>query len=123
MIINKNINEYTKMDELRYFLIVLYTLNVTDLIFTRILLGYGNDFFMEANIIMRPIINSVIAIILKLVLFGLVLLYWYRRSYKSNEEQLVRSIKLSKICTFSYSIINLSHILCMCLLFYIKFSV
>lgn len=114
------VNTLKEINILERNLKVLYILNILDLIFTKTLLYCAPNIFMEANIFMEPIINSYIAYMLKIFLFGAVLFYWYKRSLRSNKKQLMLSIKVSKICVFGYLIINIMHIIYFFMIIFLK---
>lgn len=108
------------IESLEINLKILYILNLLDLFFTKMLLHYGSDMFVEANTFMKPIINGPVSILLKVILFGAVLLYWYKRNLKSNEKELKISILASKICVILYLLINISHFIYIGMFFYLK---
>jgi len=87
---------------------VIYLLNVTDIIFTLMLLRTGR--FVEANGIMREVIgNELLSILIKtlvpLVLFILV----YIRMQKATKHQLIISNRIINSCLILYFLINVSH--------------
>lgn len=93
------------------FLVVLYTLNILDLIVTKFLLWKAPDLFNEANIILKPIIYGLEPYFLKIGLMALILIYWYWRSEKSNITQMKRSILVGKILIGVYILINVMHVI------------
>lgn len=111
----------SKFSLLNKYFIVLYGLNISDLFFTRFLLNADPHLFIEANIFLRPIINSWQIYLVKIVLLALVLLYWYRRSKKSTEKQLRNSIFVSRILVIAYSLINCLHLLNLIILGVVSF--
>lgn len=115
-IIRKN----SSLQKLKSNLKLLYTLNIMDLFFTKMLLRIGPNIFMEANKILEPIINGYIPYLLKIFIFGLISIYWYKRSFFSNEKQLKISIYASNVCLILYLLINISHIIYLVMFFYIK---
>ncbi|WP_458414809.1 DUF5658 family protein [Schinkia sp. CFF1] len=97
-------------DCLRSKLLMLYILNVTDLIFTQILLSSG--YFTEANIFMSSAIQSFSAsFMLKVVMPALLLLYLYYRIQSASEGQLKRANMMVSGITGIYLIINVSHLI------------
>ena len=116
-IIRKN----SGLERLEKNLKFLYILNIVDLFFTKILLRIGPDMFMEANEFLKPIINGYMSYVLKIFVFGIILIYWYKRSFSSNEKQLKISIYASKVCLVLYLLINILHIIYTIMFFYIKF--
>lgn len=95
--------------QLGKFLITLYILNISDLIFTKFLLWKAPDLFLEANIFLKPIIHGAWPYFIKIGLMALVLIYWYIRSEKSNITQMKRSILVGKIMIGLYIAINIMH--------------
>lgn len=93
------------------FLIVLYILNIVDLLFTKFLLFKAPDLFKEINIFLKPIINGVEAYFIKMVVMALVLIYWYLRSGKSNITQMKRSLFTINILIGVYIVINILHLI------------
>ena len=89
--------------------IVLYILNVTDIIFTYKLLDTGE--FIEANGIMNMIIpNKLITIIVKVFIVLFLLIYLYIRLKEADETQKkICNILITMLLIF-YTLINVSHI-------------
>ncbi|MBZ9689108.1 DUF5658 family protein [Clostridium estertheticum] len=103
------IKAYT-YENIKYKLLILYLLNVTDILFTLLLLSTG--LFMEANLLMVNAVQSVSAsFILKIVLPAVLLLYIYIRMKKASETQLKQSNIILNIITGVYIIINFSHLI------------
>jgi hypothetical protein len=89
-------------------LLLLYLLNVTDIVFTLILLKTG--YFKELNILLVNIVNNPTACVgLKVVLPAILLLYIFIRLKKASEQQLRISNLVINIGISIYVIINLSH--------------
>ncbi|WP_275372713.1 DUF5658 family protein [Clostridium tertium] len=90
--------------------IMLYILNVTDILFTHLLIGTG--LYMEANIFMVRIVSNVwLSIFIKITIPALLLLILYYRISKASLKQLKYSnIALNIIITY-YLIINILHVL------------
>lgn len=101
-------------------LLILYILNITDLLFTKFLLSNGSNMFKEVNIFLKPIINDNLAYLVKIGGMTIILIYWYWRSEKSNLSQINRSIKVSKVLLWIYIIINIMHLANLALYFYLK---
>lgn len=93
----------------KYF-ICLYVLNISDLIFTRFLLKSAPNIFIEANIFLRPIVESWQIYFIKVIGLAIILLYWYKRSRKSTERQLRRSLLASRVLLIAYGLINCLHL-------------
>ncbi|MCM1992844.1 DUF5658 family protein [Oceanirhabdus seepicola] len=88
---------------------ILYILNVTDIIFTNILLNTG--FFNEANPFMIGLLQSAYAgIMVKIILPALLLLYLYKRMQNATNKQLRFSNVAINIITTIYALINISHL-------------
>lgn len=106
-------------------LILLYILNVSDIIFTFILLK--TNLFEEQNIIMiNAVQNLLTSILLKVVLPALLLFYLYLRIQKANNTQLKKSNVLINIAVSFYALIDISHLVWIIFfpffLFYIKIN-
>lgn len=103
------IKTYT-LKNINYKLLILYVLNLTDILFTMILLSTG--FFMEGNIFMKKAVESIPAsFLLKFILPALLLFYISIRIKNASEKQLKHSNTLLSIITAVYALINISHIL------------
>ena len=102
---------------IRKKLILLYLLNVADIIFTLALLQTG--FFSEANIFMVNAVQSPFAsILLKIILPAILLYYLYRRICQSDGSQMkVTNIGIN-ISLFIYVLVNLTHLIWIALLPY-----
>jgi hypothetical protein len=94
---------------IRKKLIILYILNVSDLIFTLALLETG--FFRELNIFMvNAVQNPIISIVLKIVFPAALLYFLYRRISLSDSEQL-RATNVGLLMSLTlYALVNISHI-------------
>ena len=95
--------------------ILLYLLNVTDIIFTLLLLQTG--YFKEVNFFM---INAVqypfISLLLKILLPAFILYYMYRKIRTTDASQLrVTNIALNLSLTI-YALVNMTHIIWVALL-------
>lgn len=100
---------------IRRKLIVLYLLNVSDLIFTLLLLQTG--FFKEMNIFMIGAVEKpIVSVILKVIFPAFLLIYLYKRICLSDREQL-KAINIGLLISLSlYSLVNLSHLVWVALL-------
>ena len=95
------INNHT-LENIKYKFLILYLLNVTDIIFTLSLLATG--LFLEANILMAKAVESISAsFILKIVLPAALLLCLYIRMKKASEKQLKQSNIIINVTTTAYS--------------------
>ena len=89
--------------------ILLYILNVTDIIFTILLLQTG--YFQEVNIFMAKAVNSPVAsLLLKIILPAALLNYLYRQIKDSDSSQLKASNIAVNISLTIYSLVNISHL-------------
>lgn len=89
---------------------VLYMLNITDIIFTIILLRTG--LFKEINNIMICIVNSLtLSILVKVCLVGILIYYLIKRMMKATYKQLKISNIIVIGAIFIFLIINISHII------------
>lgn len=95
--------------------ILLYCLNVTDIIFTVLLLRTG--LFAEVNFLMVKAVQDPIAsIVLKIILPAVLLLYLYLRIRKADENNLKASNIAVNISLIIYGLVNLSHLIWVALL-------
>jgi hypothetical protein len=95
--------------------IILYLLNVTDIIFTVLLLQTG--YFAEVNFLMVKAVNNPVASFLIKILLPAVLLYYiYRRIRNAETSQLKASNIALNISLTIYSLVNLSHLVWVALL-------
>jgi hypothetical protein len=92
-------------------LITLYILNVTDIIFTLILINTG--LFMEGNVIMAPLINNnqLSTLFLKLFLPLILILWLAYRIKKATERQLFIGNIIINTCLIFYGVVNIFHVL------------
>ncbi|MGG7077523.1 DUF5658 family protein [Clostridium sardiniense] len=89
---------------------VLYMLNITDIIFTIILLRTG--LFKEVNSIMFFIVDSLtLSILVKVCLVGILIYYLIKRMMKATYKQLKVSNIIIIGAIFIFLIINISHII------------
>ena len=90
---------------------LIYILNVTDIIFTLVLLRTG--MFFEGNIFMRPFVASEYASIMLKIGLPIILLYYvFKRMAKATQKQLISSNLFINFCLVLYTFINVSHVLC-----------
>lgn len=92
---------------IRNRLFCIYLLNVTDLIFTRILISTG--LFYEANSLMAPVVAGNGGILLKVGLTAGLLTWIYNRIKAARPEQMNHVRLLINICLGLYILINISH--------------
>ncbi len=89
--------------------ILLYALNLIDILFTLLLLQTG--YFEELNLFMvRAVDHPLICILLKVILPALLLRYVYQLSKTGEEEQLRVSNIAVNISLSIYAFVNLSHL-------------
>lgn len=94
---------------IRLKFILLYVLNVADIIFTIALLRTG--YFTEVNLLMSKVVKSIpVSILLKVILPGLLLYYLYRRLLTANSAQRKASNIGINISLTMYILVNLSHL-------------
>lgn len=102
------IKNYTYKNIQKKF-ILLYSLNVSDIIFTLLLLQTG--FFREANGIMVKVVeNPMMALLLKVVLVGVLVFIICRRMVSATAKQLKISNIIISGAVAVYGIVNLLHI-------------
>ena len=103
------------LENIKFKFLILYLLNVTDILFTIFLLSTG--LFLEANFLMAKAVQSLpTSFMLKIVLPAVLLLCLYIRMRKANETQLKQSNIIINVVITAYSIINLWHLVCLFLL-------
>ncbi len=91
-------------------LLMLYALNVTDWIFTLILVNTG--YFYEANLFMNYAISNIwLGALLKCIVPLLLILCVNNRMTSANKKQLSIAKKLINVIILYYIIINSSHIM------------
>ena len=95
---------------IRKKLTTIYILNVTDIIFTIVLLNTG--MFLEANAVMAPLVNNrqLLSIFIKLVIPFVLLLGVSQRMKEATEKQLYQSNIIINGCLIYYGLINISHV-------------
>lgn len=95
---------------IRKKLVILYLLNVSDIIFTLSLLQTG--LFKEVNIFMIDAVKSpIISIVLKIILPACLLFFIYKKVYSSDEEEL-RATNIGLLVSLTlYFLVNVSHII------------
>ena len=97
------------LENIKHKLLILYVLNVTDILFTLMLISTG--LFMEANIVLKKAVQSVPAsILLKVVLPAVLLFYISLRIKDASVKQLKQSNIILTIITVGYALINISHL-------------
>lgn len=103
------------LDMIRKKLLLLYILNVTDILFTLLLLRTG--FFTEVNIFMVNAVQSPLAsFLLKIILPAALLYYLYRKICTSDLSQLKATNIGINISLSIYALVNISHIVWVALL-------
>ncbi len=89
--------------------ILLYVLNITDILFTLFLLHTG--LFDEGNVLMKEVIdNNILSIIIKALLPITLLIIIYLRMQKATIKQLYISNIVIIVCLALYFLINISHL-------------
>jgi len=99
-----------KLGSIRKKLIIVYILNVTDIIFTIFLVNTG--MFLEVNALMVQLVNNrqLLSIMIKVVIPFVLMLWVYQRMKDATEKQLFQSNILINGCLIYYGLINLSHV-------------
>lgn len=102
------IKDYS-LKNLKNKLIILYILNVTDIIFTLLLLF--TCFYMEVNpLIAKALKDPVSGLLLKIVLPAILLILVFSRMQRATEQQLKKSNYLINGVTAFYALINAFHL-------------
>ena len=97
------------LKSIKHKLLLLYVLNVIDIIFTLLLLKTG--LFMEANALMVQVVECPkAAFALKVVLPAVLFILVYYRMQQAAPHQLKQSNLLISGAAFLYLLINISHI-------------
>lgn len=97
------------LDSIRKKFVFIYLLNVSDIIFTLLLLQTGA--FVEGNFFMRGVVQSnTLSFVMKLGVPALLLCIIYVRIKKATERQLAAGNLLINVCLVLYVAINISHI-------------
>lgn len=105
-----NLFKSNDLESIKLKFILIYILNITDVFFTMFLLGTGS--FIEANVIMKPIINNEIIItILKFILPIILLVFIFKRMKMATKGQLKKANFFILFCVIFYGIVNLFHII------------
>lgn len=98
------------LESIKIKFIILYVLNVTDIIFT--LLLWRTGLFTEVNVIMATLLHSyVVSLLIKLGLPAALLSILFVRINGASERQLKQANWAINGVTFLYLFINASHIL------------
>jgi len=95
---------------IRRKLTILYILNVSDIIFTILLINTG--MFLEVNTVMAPFVNNrqLLSLIIKVLIPFVVLIWVYQRMKDATEKQLYQSNIIINGCLIFYGLINISHV-------------
>jgi hypothetical protein len=103
------------LESIRKKFILLYLLNVTDIVFTLLLLQTG--YFEEVNLLMAGAVQSpLVSLLLKVVLPAGLLYFIYRRIRSADASQLKASNIAVNISLTIYSLVNISHLVWVALL-------
>ena len=103
------------LENIKYKFLILYILNVTDMLFTIFLLSTG--LFIEINYLMAKALQSLpSSFMLKIILPAALLLCLYIRMKKADETQLKQSNIIINVVITAYLIINFWHLVCVFLL-------
>lgn len=98
-----------KYETIQKKFILLYILNISDVLFTLALIETG--FFKEANVVMVNIVeNTILSLVLKVVVVGALIFIIYKRMAEATEKQLRISNLMINGVIVIYGIINLMHI-------------
>lgn len=104
-----------KLEMIKKKFILLYLLNVTDIIFTVLLLQTG--YFAEVNLLMIKVLqNPVASILLKVILPAILLYVIYKRMCHSDVLQRKTANVAVNISLTIYVLVNLSHLVWVALL-------
>jgi hypothetical protein len=99
-----------RLENIKKKFLILYLLNVTDILFTVILLQTG--YFAEVNLLMVKAVQSPTAsVLLKVLLPAALLVYIFWRIKKADSDQLKAANIAVNISLTIYTLVNLSHLL------------
>lgn len=97
------------LNAIRFKLFILYLLNVTDALMTKVLIETGD--FYEANILLRGIVeDTYVFLSLKILLLGLMITLVGIRLYDATDRQLKLGNIPINILGVLYALINGSHL-------------
>lgn len=101
-------------------LLIIYLLNVSDILFTIILVNSG--YFYECNSLIGGLLKTpILAILFKILIPAILIVFIYNRLKKATKNQLIYSNKIILACIFFYMLINTSHLTWLIILkYYIK---
>jgi hypothetical protein len=101
----------SNLDSIKLKFIALYTLNITDLLFTLFLVNVGICF--EGNFIMAPLVNNsqLASIAVKTLLPLPLLIGVYKRMKTATNRQLMQANIVITGAVLLYSLINIFHII------------
>lgn len=103
------------LDSIKKKFILLYLLNVTDIIFTLLLLQTG--YFEEVNFLMVGAVRSpIVSFLLKVLLPAILLYFIYSRIKDADASQLKASNVAVNISLTIYTLVNISHLVWVALL-------
>lgn len=99
------------LSSIRRKLITMYILNITDIIFTILLVNTG--MFLEVNAVIATLVNNrqLLSIIVKVVIPFVLLFGVYKRMKGATEKQLYQSNIIINWCLIFYGLINISHVI------------
>lgn len=107
----KNNELYT----IRKKLIILYILNVTDIIFTLALLKTG--YFRETNILMANVVNDPFLSFIFKIIFPIGLLFWLYKRICLADSKLLHVVNIGILVSLAlYTLVNISHLVWVALL-------
>lgn len=93
-----------------YKLFIFYILNLLDILFTQFFVFTMPDVFKEANPFLKNIINTHTALILKILIPLFLVIYWQKRFNSSTHKDKIRANYAINFILFSFSLINLLHL-------------
>lgn len=103
------------LNNIRKKIILLYLLNVTDLIFTLALLQTG--LFKEMNIFMIKVVESPLICVILKVIFPVGLLYYLYKRICVTDESALKTANIGLMISLTlYGLVNISHLVWLALL-------
>ena len=99
-------NEVTQKFKVLFF----YILNLIDALITQFLLLTAPDLFLETNPFLSPIVTKPTFLIVKIVIPGLIVIYWGIKYSKANEKRRELANKTINIIISAYLLVLLIHI-------------
>jgi hypothetical protein len=114
-------SEIINSNHIRKKLLLIFLLNISDLIFTWLFVGKYGTIFFEANILAKNIVTNIpLSLSIKISIVTSVLLYWNYRLKNANSKGIFISNITANLVLTMYILINLIHGSNLVILLYFK---